>query len=118
MATNLVIQSGTVKSPALRFATDGKAEYRFTLEQHDGGFTTWLPCFAPGATGERLHDQLDEGMRILVSSGKLAYRKRSTKLGEQSRLEILVWQVDVLAGGDAGHTSEGTEQILWVTSHP
>ena len=96
MAVNLVVQDGVVKSPALRYASDGKAEYRFTLEQKDGEFTLWLPCFAPGAAGERLASALDAGMRIVITSGKLAYKKRATKAGDQSRLEILTWAVDVL----------------------
>ncbi len=101
MAVNMIVASGRVKAPALRYATDGKAEYRFTLEQQEGDFCLWLPCFAPGAAAERLHEQLDEGMTIVITSGKLAYKKRSTKSGEVSRLEILTWAVDVLTGIDA-----------------
>jgi hypothetical protein len=51
MSINVVVQDGIVKSPGLRYATDGKAEYRFILEQSDGDFCTWVPCFAPGAAG-------------------------------------------------------------------
>jgi single-stranded DNA-binding protein len=115
VAINLVVASGIVKSPALRFDAQGRAEYRFTLEQRDGEYTLWLPCFAPGAAGERLHEQLDEGQHVVITSGRLAYKKRDTKDGERSRLEILVWSADVLsddstAGGSV--SQEGAGEIV------
>ena len=110
MAVNMIVASGRVKAPAFRYATDGKAEYRFTLVHEEGDFCLWLPCFAPGAAAERLHEQLDEGMTILITSGKLAYKKRSTKSGEVSRLEILTWAVDVLTDIDATAQAEAPER--------
>ena len=107
---NLVVASGRVKSPALRFDNQARPEYRFTLEQvevsADGRtFTLYLPCCASGAAAERLHEQLDEGLHIALTSAKLCYRKRQTqKSGEQSRLEILVWQVEVLSGSTGADT--------------
>ena len=66
MAVNMTVQSGVVKSPALRYTSDGKVEYRFTLMQQEKDWLLYLPCFAPGAAGERLHEQLDEGMTIVI----------------------------------------------------
>jgi hypothetical protein len=47
-------------------------------------------CCASGAAATRLAETLEDGQHIVVTSGKLCYRKRTTKAGEQSRLEILV----------------------------
>jgi single-stranded DNA-binding protein len=96
-----VVLDGVVKGLALRYAADGKPELRFTLEQTEHAidgkpWTSYWPCCALGPTAERLASELDEGQRILVSSGKLCYRKRTTKLGEQSRMEVLVWTVERL----------------------
>ena len=97
MSVNVVIQSGLVKSPALRYDHQSRPEFRFTLEQRDGDFCLWLPCFTPGAAAERLAGELEDGMSICITSGRLAYKKRTTKSGEVSRLEILVWAVDRLS---------------------
>jgi hypothetical protein len=44
-----------------------------------------------------LAGEIDEGMHILISVGELCYRKCQTqKHGEISRLEILVWRVQIL----------------------
>jgi single-stranded DNA-binding protein len=97
MSVNLVLASGRVQSLALKYATDGKPELRFTLDQEENGFHLWLPCCAFGATAERLASDLNDGDVIVITSGKLTYRKRQTKFGEQSRLEILVWTVERLS---------------------
>lgn len=65
---NAVIQSGTVKWPALRYDVSGKPEFRFVLyrEMQNAEGQTFLlsiPCCSPGATGERLATELDEGVR-------------------------------------------------------
>jgi hypothetical protein len=96
MAINMVLASGLVKSPALRYDPQSRPEFRFTLEQRDGDFCLWLPCFTPGAAAERLAGELEEGMHICITSGRLAYKKRPTKAGEQSRLEVLVWTIEQL----------------------
>jgi hypothetical protein len=100
---NAVIQSGIVKWPGLKYGTDGKPEFRFTLTrpyQKASGDTgeSGYPCCAIGAMAEKLAADLDEGMFVVVTVGELCYRKRQTKAGEMSRLEILVWRVQV---GDA-----------------
>jgi hypothetical protein len=77
MAVNLVVQDGVVKSPALRYATDGKVEFRFTLAQIEKDWPLYLPCCAVSAAAERLAAELDDGMHIVITSGKLVYRKRS-----------------------------------------
>jgi hypothetical protein len=95
---NAVIQSGTVKWPALRYDGSGKPEFRFVLYREttnaDGQtFPLSIPCWSPGATGERLATELDAGDFVVVTVGELVYRRRDTKDGEKSRLEILVWRV-------------------------
>jgi hypothetical protein len=97
MAINLVVQSGQVKNLALRYAADGKPELRFTLIQQEGTWPLYLPCCAVGAAAERLASEIDADMPIVISSGRLCYRKRANKSGvEASRMEILVWSVDRL----------------------
>jgi hypothetical protein len=39
---------------------------------------------------------LDEGQHGLVTSGKLCWRKRTVKSVDQGRVEVLVWQAEVL----------------------
>ena len=97
MAVNLVVASGIVKSMALRYDAASKPELRWTLTQTDGAFSLYLPCCASGAAAERLASAIEDGQHIVITSGRLCYRKRATKTGEQSRLEILVWQAEVLA---------------------
>ena len=97
MSINVVVQDGVVKSPALRYATDGKPEFRFTLVQTEHDWPLYLPCCAAGAAAERLASDLSEGDHIVLSSVKLCYRKRDGKSGPQSRMEIFVWQVDRLS---------------------
>jgi hypothetical protein len=109
MSTNLVIQDGVVKSLAMRYDANSKPELRFTLVQTEKEWPLYLPCFCPGAAGERLANELEDGQHILVTSGKLSYRKRTTKAGEVSRLEILVWAADVLSHGGDVTTSPGDE---------
>ena len=96
MAVNLVVQDGVVKSPALRYSTDGKPELRFTLAQTEKDWPLYLPCVAVGSAAERLASELEDGQHIMVTSAKLVYRKRSAKGVEQSRMEILVLAVDRL----------------------
>jgi single-stranded DNA-binding protein len=100
---NAVIQSGIVKWPALRYDAGPRPEFRFVLyretQNTDGQtFALSIPCCAVGATAEKLAGELDEGMFVVVTVGELVYRKRQTKHGEVSRLEILVWRVQM---GDA-----------------
>jgi hypothetical protein len=102
MAVNLVVASGVVRSPVLRYDDRGKPELRLTIDQESGGYHLYLPCLALGATAERLASELDDGDAILITGGTLTYRKRATKLGEQSRLELLVWTVQRLSGVEAG----------------
>jgi hypothetical protein len=45
---------------------------------------------AVGQAALRLTEELEDGLPVVVTAGKLCYRKRQTMLGEQSRLEILV----------------------------
>src|SRR5262245_15942990 len=95
---NVVVQSGVVQWPALRYDAQGKPEFRWTLVRQttsaDGQvFTLSLPGGAVGKTAEQLAADLNEGDSIVVTQGELVYRKRQTKTGEQSRLEILAWRV-------------------------
>jgi hypothetical protein len=106
MSMNLVVQDGVVKSLALKYDSQSRPELRFTLEQRDGEFCLWLPCCASGAAAERLASELEDGQHVILSSAKLCYRKRSTKLGDQSRMEILVWSIERLS--DSAH-DERTE---------
>ena len=108
MSINLVVQDGVVKSPGLRYDSNSKPELRFTLVQTEKEWPLYLPCTAVGAAAERLASEIEDGQHIIVTSGKLCYRKRSTKLGEQSRMEILVWSIDRLSGIDHQETSETT----------
>jgi single-stranded DNA-binding protein len=109
MSINLTVQDGVVKSPALRYDSNSKPELRFTLVQTERDWPLYLPCTAVGAAAERLASEIEDGQHIIVTSGKLCYRKRQTqKSGEVSRLEILVWSVDVLAGVDHQEISETT----------
>ena len=48
---------------------------------------------AQGRLGERFATELDEGGFVVVTVGELVYRRRDTKDGEKSGLEILVWRV-------------------------
>lgn len=109
MSVNMTVQSGVVRSPALRYDSQSRAEFRFTLDQTEGDWHLYLPCFSPGAAGERLASELDDGMSIVITSGKLAYRNRTTKLGEQSRMEILVWAVDRLTESPQDARAEASE---------
>jgi hypothetical protein len=97
VVTNLTVQSSTVKSLALLYDSNSKPELRFTLVQMEKDWPLYLPCCAVGSAAERLAGEIEEGQYIILTSAKLCYRKRSTKLGEQSRLEILVWAVDRLS---------------------
>jgi hypothetical protein len=119
MGINIVVQDGVVKSPALRYGADGKPEFRFTLKQSEKGWSLFLPCVALGSVGERLAGELEDGENVVITSGKLCYRKRSIKGIEQSRLEILVWSVDRLATlpqdqslGQGEGNSEGDESPM------
>lgn len=114
MSVNIVVQDGVVKSPSLKYDSQSRPEFRFTLVQMEKDWPLYLPCCAVGGTAERLASQIDDGQHILVTSGKLCYRKRQTKAGEQSRMEILVWTVDRLTASaqversdDAAYPSQG-----------
>jgi single-stranded DNA-binding protein len=104
---NVVVQSGIVRYPALRYNEHGKPEFRFVLTRTTQGpdghtFTLSIPCCAVAGTAEKLAGDLDEGMSIVITAGELVYRKRDTKEGEKSRLEILVWRAQVERSALAG----------------
>jgi hypothetical protein len=118
MPINMAVADGIVKSLGLKYDAQGKPECRFTLYQEENGYPLYIPCCAVGATAERLAGDLEDGMHIVITSGKLCYRKRHTaKHGEVSRMEVLVWGVDrlttspqdarsdVAEGGDEGRES-------------
>jgi hypothetical protein len=112
MSINLVVIDGTVKSLSMKYDSQSRPELRFTLEQTDHSadgkvWTSYWPCCASGSTAERLAGELEDGQRIVITSGKLVYRKRSTKTGDQSRIGILVWQIDRLSDVDHAHASPG-----------
>jgi hypothetical protein len=65
-----------------------------------------MPCCAIGHTAEKLAGDLDEGMPVLISAAELCYRKRDTKAGEVSRMEILVWHAQVGQADLAGVAQE------------
>jgi hypothetical protein len=109
MSLNLVVIDGIVKNPALRYGADGRPEFRFTLAQQEGSWALYLPCCAAGAAAERLAAVIEADMRVVITSGKLCYRKRETKLGEQSRMEILVWSVEQLSESPQGERSDDAE---------
>jgi single-stranded DNA-binding protein len=102
MSINIVVQSGVVQNLALRYNEQGKPELRFALQQTeqtaDGrDVTLYLQCCALGAASERLASEIEDGQHIVITSGKLCYRKRQTKQGvEQSRMEVLVWSCERL----------------------
>ena len=120
MAVNLVVLDGVVKSLALRFDSQAKPELRWTLVATDQGpdgqpWTSYWPCCASGSAATRLAEGIENDQHIILTNAKLCYRKRSTKFGEQSRMEILVWQVEKLqddsaAGG--GVVPEGAAEIV------
>jgi hypothetical protein len=97
MAINLVLQDGIVKSLALKYDHQSRPELRFTLEQRDGEFCLWLPCCASGSAAERLAAEIEDGQHVVLTSAKLCYRKRQTKAGEVSRMEILCWSIERLS---------------------
>jgi hypothetical protein len=64
---NVVVQSGTVKWPSLKYGTNGQPEYRFTLyreTQNAEGhtFPLSIPCCAVAGTAERLASETDEAV--------------------------------------------------------
>jgi hypothetical protein len=95
---NVVVQSGLVKWPALRYDPGSRPEFRFVLYREtqnadDQTFALSIPCCAVSSTAERLASEMDEGDFVVITVGELCYRKRQTRAGEVSRLEILVWRV-------------------------
>ena len=112
MSINLVVLDGVVKSLAMKYDSSSKPELRFTLQQETGGvnehgqpWVSWWPCCASGPTAERLAGELEDGQHVVITSGKLCYRKRSLKSGEVSRIEILCWAVEVLSASPGAETS-------------
>ena len=94
-----------------------RPELRFTLEQTEHAtdgkpWTLYLPCVAVGSAAERLASEIEDGQHVVISSGKLCYRKRQTKLGEQSRMEILVWSIDRLSASTGPTQADTGEAIL------
>jgi hypothetical protein len=109
---NIVVLDGVAQHVALRYDEQSRPELRFTLTQVDHAtdgkvWTAYWPCCASGAAATRLAEEIEEGMHIALSSAKLCYRKRDGKAGLQSRMEILVWQVDRLSGVDHADASQG-----------
>lgn len=125
---NVVVQSGVVKWPALRYDGVGRPEFRFVLyreTQNAEGqvFPLSIPCCSPGATGERLAEELSEGDFIIVTVAELVYRRRETKEGEKSRLEILVWRVQkddaaLATSGAAERSADHTRNELTTEPPP
>jgi hypothetical protein len=114
MAINLVVLDGVVKQLAMKYDSQSRPELRFTLQQETGGvnehgqpWVSWWPCCASGPTAERLAGELEDGQHVVITSGKLVYRKRALKTGDQSRIEILVWQTERLSASPAAETSPG-----------
>lgn len=101
VAINLVVIDGVVKDAALRYDQQSKPELRCTLVQTTVGpegqlWQSYWPCCAVATAAERLASEIEDGQHVVITSGKLAYRKRTVKGVEQSRIEVLVWQVDRL----------------------
>jgi hypothetical protein len=99
---------------------DGYCDHYKTWHQPDRRYWNncpypWVPLKrAPQPTpeeqaAERLAEQINDGDHIVITSGRLTYRKRSTKLGEQSRMEILVWAVDRLSESSQEERSGASE---------
>jgi hypothetical protein len=120
MSLNVVIIDGVASHIALRYDEFSKPELRWTLTQTEKDWPLYLPCFSPGAAGERLASEIEDGSHVVITSGKLAYRKRDTKAGPQSRLEILVWSIDRLsespqvARSDVGEGGEPGDEPVQV----
>lgn len=115
MSTNVVILDGTVNSLALRYDSQARPELRWTLVATDQGpdgqpWTSYWPCCASGSTALRLAETLEDGQYIVSSSGRLCYRKRQTRTGEQSRVEVLTWTADVLSESPQAERSDEGEQ--------
>ena len=88
MSIKVVVLDGVVKSLALRYDAEAKAELRFTLQATDQAtdgkpWVSYWPCCASGNSATRLAEMIEDGQHIVVTSGQLCYRKRLTKLGEQ-----------------------------------
>ena len=97
MAINLVVVDGVASHVALRYDDSSKPELRWTLTQHEKDWPLYVPCCAVGSAAERLATEIEDGSHVVVTSGKLCYRKRPTQTGEpKSRMEILVWSIDRL----------------------
>jgi hypothetical protein len=121
MPVNTVLLDGIVERPALRYDDQGKIEFRWTLRQTDGAFSLYIPCCASGAAAERLSGEIAEGDHLVITSGRLCYRKRQVKGAEQSRMEVLVWQVDILRKSSQAEQCaevEGEDSHLTLASVP
>lgn len=119
MSINLMVVDGIVSHVALRYDASSKPELRFTLTQQAKDWPLYVPCCAVGSAATRLAEEIEDGQHIVITSGKLCYRKRATKeRGEQSRMEILVWAVDVLSASaqdertDTGEGDSSAEAIV------
>jgi single-stranded DNA-binding protein len=108
---NVVVQSGVVRFPALRYNEQGKPEFRFVLTRTSGQFTLSIPCCSVGATAEKLAGELDDGSAVVITSGELVYRKRDTRDGEKSRLEILVWRATVERAAETSSSGEYGQEL-------
>lgn len=99
LSINQIIIDGVVKHLALKYDDAGKPETRWTLVQTTHGpegrvYEAFWPCCAVATSAERLAAEIEDGQHIVITSAKLAYRKRNIKGVEQSRIEVLVWQID------------------------
>jgi hypothetical protein len=110
MSINLMVVDGIVSHVALRYDASSKPELRFTLTQQAKDWPLYLPCCAVGSAATRLAEEIENGQHIVLNSGQLCYRRRPTKeRGEQSRMEILVWAVDVLSASAQDERTDASE---------
>jgi hypothetical protein len=120
MSINIVVLDGVASHLALRYDEQSRPELRFTLTHTDHAtdgkpWTSYWPCCAAGSAATRLAEEIEEGMHITLTSAKLCYRKRDGKAGLQSRMEILVWQVDRVQDDSAAGRSvsgDGAAEIV------
>jgi hypothetical protein len=59
-----------------------------------------------------LAGELDDGMSLVITAGELVYRRRDTKEGERSRLEILVWRAHQLRMEEGEGDAKGEPAAL------
>jgi hypothetical protein len=116
MPVNTILLDGVIERLALLYDDAGRPELRCTVKHTKGEWPLYVPACAAGATAERLAQEITEGDYILITSGQLCYRKRTTKsAGEVSRLELLMWSVEVLRRSESpedARSEDGEESDL------